>query len=288
MSLPIDSHVHLQPHGECPPVDRALLERYVAEAERNQLEGIAITEHLFRFKEAYALLKGWWNADPSPLLAEMVKRYWDDHVNLSLPDYVCLIEAAKRDGLPIYLGMEMDWIPGKAEILGQILKPYDWDIVLGSVHWIGAFGFDDDDFLGEWDRRDVDAVFREYADLIDDLANSRLADSLAHLDLPKLFGHQPSDIEGFNQRLAAAAKRSGCAVEINTNGLRKTGGIYPSTGLLTLLHRAGVAITLASDAHVAERVGESFDRAIEHARGAGYREFVSFAGRRRRGHSFES
>jgi histidinol-phosphatase (PHP family) len=282
-----DSHVHLQPHGERPPVDRSVIECYVENAKANGLQGLAITEHLFRFQEAYDLLEGWWNEDPNKELASMVQRYWQDHVNLSLPEYVRLIEAAKSDGLPVSLGLEMDWIPGRAETLRALLAPYDWDVVLGSVHWIGAFGFDDEAMLEEWERRKVDQVFEDYAQLIDDLADSRLADVLAHLDLPKLFGHAPSDTNGFNKRLAAAAVRSGCAVEINTNGLRKAGGIYPSADLLALLNREGVAITLASDAHIAGRVGQQFDRAAEFATSAGYQGYLSFDRRSRVRHPLE-
>jgi histidinol-phosphatase (PHP family) len=280
--LRIDSHVHLQPHGEKPTVDRARLDQYVTAAAANGIDGLAITEHLFRFQEAYELLAGWWDSDPDPTLARMVKRYWDDHVNLRLPDYVALVEQAKADGLPVALGLEMDWIPGRADALQQLLAPYAWDIVLGSVHWIGAFGFDDEDFLGEWARRDVDAVFAEYADLIAQLAQSGLADVLAHPDLPKLFGHKPRDPSAFHRTLITAAVRAGCALEINTNGLRKAGGMYPDVTLLRAARRAGLAVTLASDAHTPDRVGADFDIAAAHARSAGYTEFCSFRARERR------
>jgi len=279
--LRVDSHVHLQPHGERPPVHRERLDEYVSAAAANGVEGIAITEHLFRFREAYDLLAGWWDQDPNPALAVMVKQYWDDHVNLILSDYVALVEQAKADGLPVALGMEMDWIPGKADQLRELLSPYSWDIVLGSVHWIGAFGFDDADFLEEWSRRDVDSVFREYAQLIGELADSGLADVLAHPDLPKLFGHKPADAGEFHGALIAAATRGGCALEINTNGLRKPGGIYPDLALLRAAQTAGLPVTLASDAHSPERVGADFGFAADHARTAGYSEFSYYRARER-------
>jgi histidinol-phosphatase (PHP family) len=275
----IDSHVHLQPHGEKPPVNRALIEAYVASACRQGLGGVAITEHLFRFREAYDLLAGWWDADPSPALAAATRSYWEDHVSLSLPEYARLIETAKRDGLPVLLGLEMDWIPGRAEALRSLLAPYAWDVVLGSVHWIGAVGFDIEESPEEWVRRGVDTVFREYAQLVEELAGSGLADVLAHPDLPKLWGHTPSDLAGFEAAIVSAAVRGGCAIEVNTNGLRKRGGIYPSSSLLRVAHAAGLPATLASDAHTPERVGEAFDVAREHLRAAGYEQFLSFAGR---------
>jgi len=52
----IDAHTHLQPHGGCRPVDRALIEQYVEAARAAGLDGVVFTEHLFRFREAYERL----------------------------------------------------------------------------------------------------------------------------------------------------------------------------------------------------------------------------------------
>jgi len=276
----IDAHVHLQPHGQRPPITRARLEQYVETALANGLDGIVFTEHLFRFREAYDLLDGWWYADPDARLAAAAAAYWQDHVNLQLTEYVALIEQAKSDGLPVLLGMEMDWLPGKAEVLRTILAPYAWDVVLGSVHWIGGFGFDIDGADPEWSARGPDRVFGEYAQLIEELAASGLVDVLAHPDLPKLFGHQPRSFAPLHARIVAAAVRGGCALEINTNGLRKpVGELYPAPDLLRAAHRAGVPVTLASDAHSPDRLGDSFDRAVGAARSAGYRGYLRFAAR---------
>ena len=283
----VDSHVHLQPHGERPPVDRDRIELYVRCARANGVDAIALTEHLFRFREAYDLLGGWWESDPNPSLAAATAAYWDDHVNLSLPEYVRLIEDAKADGLPVYLGLEMDWIPGRADDLRRLVAPYAWDIVLGSVHWIGGFLIDSRDFLDEWERRGADRVFAEYCALIADLADSHLADVLAHADLPKLWGHEPASFVPLHDTIVAAAARGGCAIEINTNGLRVPAAeIYPAEAVLRAARAADIPVTLASDAHIPERIGLSFDKARERAEAAGYSEFSAYSGRKRVAHAF--
>lgn len=272
----VDSHVHLQPHGDYVTVDRALIERYVEHARANGVDRIIISEHLFRFHEAYALLEGWWNDDPDPTLAAMTHAYWQDEVNLSLPEYVRLIEAAKADGLPVRLGLEMDWIPGRADDLHRILAPYAWDCVLGSVHQIGAFQIDHEGFLDEWDRREVARVWEEYMQCVEDLADARLVDVIAHPDLPKVFGHRPDDLTPVHGRIVAAAARGGLALEINTNGARKRcEEIYPHPDVLRAARAAGVPITLASDAHTPDRLGASFDEAAALARAAGYEHYAT-------------
>jgi histidinol-phosphatase (PHP family) len=277
-----DAHTHLQPHGEQPPVDRARIALYVETALANGLDGLVITEHLFRFREAYDLLAGWWDADPNPRLAAVTATYWRDHVNLSLPAYVALIEAAKTEGLPVRLGLELDYIPGRADDLRALLAPYAWDMVLGSVHWLGAFGIDDDPFLDEWAQRDVDAVHAEYGDLLEQLAASGLADVLAHSDLPKIWGFKAGDPALLEGRIVAAAQSAGMAIELNTNGWNKpVGEQYPSVTVLRSARTAGVPITLASDAHRPHRLGEGFQRAIALAQAAGHDGYVRFERRQR-------
>lgn len=281
----IDSHVHLQEHGEAPPMTRGRIEQYVEAGRERGVGQIAITEHLFRFREAFDLLYGWWDADREhPALCATAAAYWRDHVSLGVADYVREIEQAKSAGLPVLLGLEMDWLPGRADELRTFLAPYDWDIVLGSVHWIGAWGFDDlgnDLCAAEWDRRDIDAVFAEYASLLRDLASAGLCDVLAHPDLPKLFGHRPTSFTPLHAAIIEAARDGRCAVEVNSNGYNtRAAEAYPALPVLERARAADLPITLASDAHRPERVGERFDDLAAWAARAGYEEYVSFEQRR--------
>src|SRR5205814_3520077 len=109
-----------------------------------------------------------------------------------------------------------------------LLAPYDWDLVLGSVHWLGAFLIDDEASLPEWQQRDVAAVWDEYGQFLEDLADAHLVDALAHPDVAKVFGFRPADPSRLHGRIVAAAARNGLALEVNTNGLRKPAAeIYP-------------------------------------------------------------
>jgi histidinol-phosphatase (PHP family) len=201
-----------------------------------------------------------------------------------MADYARVVEQAKSAGLPVLLGIEMDWIHCREDTLRALLAPYDWDIVLGSVHYIGAWGFDDPRFIDEWAHRDVAGVWDDYGALVGELAASGLSDVLAHPDLPKIFGHRPADETPLHKLIVEAAAATGAAIELNSNGIRRCNEIYPAMPLLERARARGLAITLASDAHVPERVGANFDELVAWAKRAGYGEASSFEQRKRRGY----
>ena len=202
-----------------------------------------------------------------------------------LAEYVAEARALRRahPEIRLRLALEVDYIPAQERALEPLLARHAWDYLLGSVHFLGEWGFDQERQLDEYARRDVDAVYLEFFDLVGQAAESGLFDVMTHVDLPKKFGHRPrGDLGPAQRRLAERLARAGVAIEVNTSGLRKpVGEIYPSLGLLTLLCEAGVPATLSSDAHRPEDVGADFDRALEHLRQAGYREYAAFEGRRR-------
>jgi histidinol-phosphatase (PHP family) len=276
----VDCHTHLQPHGSAPPMTIERIEEYVRAGAERGVTTICITEHLFRFSEAYEMLFGWWDADPDERLAGMVARYWKDHVSGSVTDYVRVVEQAKTAGLPVMLGLEMDWLHGKEEVLRKFLAPYDWDIVLGSVHYIGSWGIDDDEFLFEWERRNVAQAWREYGDLMKELAETGLVDALTHPDVVKKFGHRPADETPLHDLILAGAAVNGTAVELNSNGLRRCNEIFPALPLVERARKLGLPITLASDAHYPHLVGDRFDELAAWAKRAGYAEATTFVGRK--------
>jgi histidinol-phosphatase (PHP family) len=73
---------------------------------------------------------------------------------------------------------------------------------------------------------------------------------------------------------------NGVALEVSTSGRYKPHGrLYPEPDLLAAARKAGIAITLASDAHEPANVGRDVELAIDHARAAGYETVSVFDGR---------
>jgi histidinol-phosphatase (PHP family) len=188
---------------------------------------------------------------------------WHEEGGAHLEPYVALLANAQARGLPVLVGLEVDHLPGANEAVAEVLAPYPFDVLLGSVHWLGPWLFDaygDPLFAVEWERRPVAAVWDAYGDAVIELAGSGLVDVIAHLDVIKVAGHRPTDRAAWDARLSSALAACDVAVEVSSAGWRKPAAEpYPSPALLERLHAAGVPFTTASDAHQVDQIGDRFD-----------------------------
>ena len=250
----VDYHMHLRDSQERIAHTADAVEPFVETAAERRVDEIGFTEHVYYFRQTRPL----WE------LPYQIERCVYD-----LDAYVDAVVEAKRRGLPVKLGLEVDYAGGRQDELAAILEPYPWDYLLGSVHWIDGLAVDSSPDAGVWAEWPVEEVWRRYFEALAELAASGHVDVLAHPDLPKIFGRRPERIE--YPPLACVA------LEISTNGRYKpVGELYPD---LELLHAAGLPVTLASDAHVPENVGRDFELALELARAAGYETVTVFEGR---------
>ena len=281
----LDYHLHLWPHGE--RARQATVEELAAYCEQARSEGveqIALTEHLFRFDQADRLVGGWWADSTDDRLKADVARYWTDHVSADLDNYVETCLAAKAAGLPVVLGMEVDYYPGRMDQVATLLADYPFDVLLGSIHWLGTWMFDDlssDVAMSEWDSRRVEDVWDTYTTALEELAATGTVDVLAHPDLCKVTGRRPAIPDEWYDRMAEAAKGAGIAAEVSSAGWRKPAGeAYSPPPLLARFHAAGVPVTTASDAHrladVAMRTSDLRRLVVD----AGYRSLCAFDHRR--------
>jgi len=262
----LDYHLHLWPHEDrATPLDLDQIAAYCERAAAAGIAEVALTEHLFRFVQAKDLLGGFWEADePSAPLRASMAAYFDHHAHADLDQYVTLATEAQAAGLPVVIGLEVDHYRGRMDQVADLLAGYPFDVLLGSVHWIGAWRFDEvEDALSmaEWDVRSVDACWEAYTEAIEELAASGVCDVLAHPDLVKAAGRRPDQPDEWWDRLAEAAAASGMAAELSSAGWRKWGDEqYPAVPLLERFVAAGVPLTTASDAHrlsqVADRAGD--------------------------------
>lgn len=283
-----DYHVHLHAHGEYAGIGPqpgkypdGHIEAYVETAASRGVGEICFTEHLYRCVESAPVLGEFWADEPRSALAEQTARFIAEDRTLSLDGYVDAVLAAKDRGLPVLLGLEVDFFPETIDAVLDLLAPYPWDLLIGSIHWLGGWSMDHPEVVAEYSERGIETVYEEYFAFEAELARSGTVDVLAHVDLVKVFGHRldepPRDLY---DAVVGGAVASGTALEVNTSGLRGiTGEMYPAPAFLEMFAEAGVGITLGSDAHVPDDVGSGFDSARDLARRVGYKESLAFSER---------
>ncbi len=198
-----------------------------------------------------------------------------------LDEYVENVRKAQREvpQLTIRLALEVDYLPGHEDWIGQLAARHPWDYLIGSVHYVSdSWAVDHPQQISEWKKRDAIEVWSAYFDRLTRAAETGFFQIIGHADLPKKFGHKPGhDCAPLYEKFLTAAKKHNCAIELNTAGLRKDcKEIYPSREFLQLAFTKGVPITFGSDAHAPEEVGMNFTEAIALARAVGYRETLQW------------
>ncbi len=198
-----------------------------------------------------------------------------------LPKYHGMIENVRgryASQISVKIALESDFLPGYEDKTKSIIDSYPYDYIIGSVHFIDDWAFDDPATREYWKIHDVNEVYRKYYALLRQSAKTGFFQIIGHCDLPKKFGARPTiDLTEEIKATAKVFKETGVAVEINTAGLRKPiGEMYPAPNCLKIYREAGVPLTFGSDAHEPQDVGKNFDQAVELAKSAGYKEYIIF------------
>jgi histidinol-phosphatase (PHP family) len=257
-----DYHVHV----ERGPYTIEWLEKFVEQAQKMGVNELGISEHAYRFHQTKHLL---WNA-------------WVERKKTEdLDEYIAFLLEARKRGINVKIGIEMDYMPENGAAMKTFLAQYPFDYAIGSVHWLGGFGFDLDEMRDQWEKGSVDEIYNTYFSILEKMIQDRPCDIIGHADVIKVFGfHNPVVARKWYERLTPQIKASGMAVEISTAGWRKpVKEIYPAPEWIAMLAEADVPLVLCSDAHVPQDVGANYPQAMDLLRALGVTRLHTLSGR---------
>lgn len=200
-----------------------------------------------------------------------------------MENYEKMILDAKKsyqDKIDILLGYEVDYLEGHMD--KRVLNA-NVDYLIGSVHFIDKWGFDNPEFIGRYEDEDINAIWQKYFDAIEKMAQSKLFDIVGHLDLIKVFKFLPNkNILSIASRALMAIKKADMVLEINMAGFRKPiAEAYPSRELLEEAFKLEIPITFSSDAHAPEQVSLFAQEIVSLAKSVGYTKCATFKNRKR-------
>jgi histidinol-phosphatase (PHP family) len=268
-----DYHVHLRPDDDPDwPASRAFTagnaERYRTVAGERGVEELGVAEHVYRFQQALTV----WQHP-----------FWRERATDDLDAYAEFVTG----GTDLKLGIEADFVPGREDKMANLLDSYEWDYVVGSIHFLRDEALDVRGDFDIWRSNDPDKVWRRYFETLGEAARSGMFDILAHPDLVKVWGSQgpqpAGDLRRYYELAIEGIADSDVAIEVSTAGLRKPAGeIYPALTFLEMCLQAGRPVALSSDAHTAGQLAYRYDDALELLDSAGVTEIAVFDNRERR------
>jgi histidinol-phosphatase (PHP family) len=267
-----DYHVHLRPDERENTAARfftaANAERYRVVAEERGIVELGVAEHVYRFAAALDV----WDHP-----------FWRRYAHDDLDHYAGFV----REETDLRLGIEADFVPGREDRMASLLEPYEWDYVVGSVHFLRDRSLDTEDYSVWETGESAERVWRRYFETLAEAALSGLFDIIAHPDLVKVWGRAAprpeGDLRRYYEPAIEAFAEAGVAVELSTAGWRKpVAEQYPAVPFLEMVVDAGCPIALSSDAHVPDQLGFQYERALQLLEQVGVTEVAVFDRRERR------
>ena len=197
-------------------------------------------------------------------------------------DYVAMVYATREKfsgKLDVRLGLESDYYPGVEPWLEKLHAREPLSHVLGSVHYqVG-------DYRKLFYTGDTFSYQQLYYEHLAQSAETGLYDTLAHPDLIKNESPAEWDFQRIQPFIARSLDRiaaTGVAMELNTSGVQKSlPEMNPSPSQLLMMRERNIPVVIGADAHVANRVGDGYVKALRLLETAGYSEVSFFIDRQR-------
>lgn len=253
-----DLHLHTcYSHGKNTPFEMH------AAALANNLDLIGFSEH-----------------SPRPAGYDYSHEY-RDQLSAHLEDYVNQVTALKEHpgDCAVLLGMEIDWLSNEREFVGNACRAFDFDYLIGSVHFLDHWGFDDGaEPWREASQEQCDHWYGQYFHVWREMLGSGLFQIAAHPDLIKIYSRdqfhawldRPENLLLVRNCLVEL-RNSGMAMEISSAGLHKAcQEIYPCPQIMKMAAELELPVSLASDAHCVEDVCYGFDALAGYAKSFGF------------------
>lgn len=255
MFIPHDYHMHTN----FSPDSRASMEAMCQAAIAAGIPEIGFTEHFDLHPLEWP--RDWFK--PAPWFAELnrCREQFEGHLT---------IRAGLEIGEPHLFAKEAE----------ALLSAYPFDYCLGSLHWVGTRNVFDKVYF----ERPADEAYREFFIELEFMTRVGQFDILSHFDVPVRMGWHTYG--GYDARryedvirpvLANCIDRS-IALDINCALLRSRAQIL-TPGLEILQWYAemgGRMVTLGSDAHNPDQVGQHLDQAILTLKAAGLTHLTFF------------
>lgn len=277
--MKIDYHMHFE-YGS---YDLEWVQGFFESAKKNGVGEIGISEHSHGFIEFKDLYYEELILDDSVVGSYQAKWLEKNKFKYSLKDYFKFMQMLKEKGYPVKIGIEICNFKNQEKVKA-IIKDYEFDYIIGSVHFLNGWGYDFADIKQVWNDFSLQDIYKWYAEEITNLAQSGLYDVLGHPFNIRLFKNIPEfDVKPILEQVATVLKEANMVIDINTGTLYRypIKEISPYPDFLQVAKKYDLPIITSSDAHKPEDCGRYIDEAIDYAKTFGYDSSIIFTNRQR-------
>ena len=277
--MKIDYHMHFE-YGS---YDLEWVQGFFESAKKNGVGEIGISEHSHGFIEFKDLYYEELILDDSVVGSYQAKWLEKNKFKYSLKDYFKFMQMLKEKGYSVKIGIEICNFKNQEKVKA-IIKDYEFDYIIGSVHFLNGWGYDFADIKQVWNDFSLQDIYKWYAEEITNLAQSGLYDVLGHPFNIRLFKNIPEfDVKPILEQVATVLKEANMVIDINTGTLYRypIEEISPYPDFLQVAKKYDLPIITSSDAHKPEDCGRYIDEAIDYAKTFGYDSSIIFTNRQR-------
>lgn len=204
-----------------------------------------------------------------------------------------ILELGKDFGgsLKIWLGLEIDYIPGITLSFDTFRQRCCLDYVIGSVHLVkspmgeGLWFIDGperktyDEGLNNLFGGDIRRAVTAYYHQLNEMIETQRPDIVGHPDKIKMHnaGRYFNEDEEWYRRLVDETlnliKRTGSIVEVNSRGIykKRSNDFFPGINILRKIKQLNIPVTLSSDAHRPEELALGLEEARRLVESLGFR-----------------
>jgi len=193
----------------------------------------------------------------------------DKHDLFSLDDYAKAYDTLKDDRIIIRRGIEYGLTEWNIKECDDVLSKRNFDFVIGSVHFVDGY---DPYYADFWKGTTPEKAYVRYLEkTLECVELHDNFDVLGHLTYVCKSPNNPSskpvtyeENAEISDEIMRLLVKKGKGMEINTSGVNKTGDFLPPAAFLRRFKElGGEIVTIGSDAHTPDRVGEYAKEGLE-------------------------
>ena len=276
--MKIDYHMHFE-YGD---YNFDWVEKFFDAAKLRGLDEIGITEHSHTFPEFKSLYYDDLILDVSPVGTFQQTWLKTNKFKHTLKDYFNFMAELKKIHA-VKIGIEVCNFQNQAAVK-NILDAWNFDYIIGSVHFLNGWGYDASKIKDEWTRHNLREIYESYTAEVERLADAQIYDVIGHPFNIRLFKNFPDfDVTEYLERVASAMKKNNLAVDVNTGTKYRypVGEISPYADFMKVAAAYDLPIIISSDAHQPEDCGRFCDEAVAYVKSFGYDKVLTFNQRQR-------